>query len=169
MRGKSRPARSPILLSSGRPWSAQRWPAGSLSPHPPRHIVRTATRAVAGSSSRLQRSRRLRRHCDNHVGPQRDQLLPECVRSIRIRRRKSVIDADVRPSNQPNRSSPAGTQQGAPAFQDRSLRRLPERQCAAFARACCARAASGHAAAAPPSSAMNSRRCHSITSSARGE
>ena len=33
--------------------------------------------------------------------------------------------------------------------------------------ACCARAASGHAAAAPPSSVMNSRRLHSITSSAR--
>ena len=32
---------------------------------------------------------------------------------------------------------------------------------------CCARAASGHAAAAPPSSVMNSRRSHSITSSAR--
>ena len=32
---------------------------------------------------------------------------------------------------------------------------------------CCARAASGHAAAAPPSSVMNSRRVHSITSSAR--
>ena len=32
---------------------------------------------------------------------------------------------------------------------------------------CCARAASGHAAAAPPSSVMNSRRLHSITSSAR--
>ena len=32
---------------------------------------------------------------------------------------------------------------------------------------CCARAASGHAAAAPASSAMNSRRLHSITSSAR--
>ena len=31
---------------------------------------------------------------------------------------------------------------------------------------CCARAASGHAAAAPPSSVMNSRRSHSITSSA---
>ena len=32
---------------------------------------------------------------------------------------------------------------------------------------CCARAAIGHAAAAPPSSVMNSRRLHSITSSAR--
>ena len=32
---------------------------------------------------------------------------------------------------------------------------------------CCARAASGHAAAAPPSSVMNSRALHSITSSAR--
>ena len=32
---------------------------------------------------------------------------------------------------------------------------------------CCARAVSGHAAAAPPSSVMNSRRSHSITSSAR--
>ena len=32
---------------------------------------------------------------------------------------------------------------------------------------CCARTASGHAAAAPPSSVMNSRRSHSITSSAR--
>ena len=34
---------------------------------------------------------------------------------------------------------------------------------------CCARTASGHAATAPPSSVMNSRRDHSITSSARGE
>ena len=32
--------------------------------------------------------------------------------------------------------------------------------------ACCARAASGHAAAAPPRSVMNSRPLHSITSSA---
>ena len=32
--------------------------------------------------------------------------------------------------------------------------------------ACCARAASGHGAAVPPSSVMNSRRAHSITSSA---
>ena len=32
---------------------------------------------------------------------------------------------------------------------------------------CCARDASGHAAAAPPSSVMKSRRAHSITSSAR--
>ena len=34
---------------------------------------------------------------------------------------------------------------------------------------CCARAASGHAVAAPPSSVMNARRSHSITSSARSE
>ena len=34
---------------------------------------------------------------------------------------------------------------------------------------CCARAASGHAAAAPPSSVMNIAPPHSITSSARGE
>ena len=32
---------------------------------------------------------------------------------------------------------------------------------------CCPRAARGHATAAPPSSVMNSRRLHSITSSAR--
>jgi hypothetical protein len=32
---------------------------------------------------------------------------------------------------------------------------------------CCARAASGHATAVPPSSEMNARRFHSITSSAR--
>ena len=52
-------------------------------------------------------------------------------------------------------------------FADRSGDWLLRKPIKGFA-GCCARAASGHAAAAPPSSVMNSRRgAHSITSSAR--
>ena len=75
--------------------------------------------------------------------------------------------ATVRPSTQPSSRSrctkggrPIRAEVGRRAAQEPDGRQLP---------GCCARAASGHATAAPPSSVMNSRRFHSITSSARGE
>ena len=64
----------------------------------------------------------------------------------------------LRPSVQPSFWSPRGTRRCGPVLPGRSRRKPISTPIRRMRSPCCARAAIGHAAAAPPSSVMNSRR-----------
>ena len=104
-------------------------------------------RDACGNNSRLESER------DQPPAPATDRIdrPPTDIRLLRCGPLRSRF-----------RSDPVGTRQ-MPHCVGGAASRYPITGIAG----CCARAASGHAAAAPPSSVMNSRRPHSITSSAR--
>ena len=91
------------------------------------------------------------------------------------RQRRQPIAVDPPPSGiRSRRSGPRHSRaslkplaEARDAIAHASIGRAPSRNPITGIAGCCARAASGHATAAPPSSVMNSRRSHSITSSAR--
>ena len=99
----------------------------------------------------------------------RDQLLRKSLHRLGVERRPAVIDPDV------------AALQPSELLQPLSERRDEDASIRAFVSSesivetlirqppcgCCARAASGHAAAAPPSNVMNSRRLMGRTSRLR--
>ena len=96
----------------------------------------------------------------NQIGRQRRQADRFDCPPSDIRSRRSGLRQSRLPSGPGWNARQHGTCEGQPAD-------APLRKPITGIAGCCARAATGHAAAAPPSSVMNSRRCHSITSSAR--
>ena len=104
-------------------------------------------------------SRWLRRQCDKHIGPQRDQLLPESMRSDphqppQIGNRRGPL----RPSDQPNCSKPLPEPGKAPLHFKIVLYTVYQNANAPRACRLLRLCRDRPRAAAPPSSVMNSRR-----------
>ena len=102
--------------------------------------------------------------CDDHSHPQTNEFGRQGNHRSMYPSAQRYSIATVWPSMKPVLLSPSAKCRQAVCQTDRGMAlRKPITGIAG----CCARAASGHAAAAPPRSVMNSRRSHSITSSAR--
>ena len=150
---RQRPTRklTPVTLPPGRLRLATRpAPTGSLP--------------VTKTIGNRRRSRPWQRGCERSppiatmtVDTAADQIGRQRRQSINLIIRPAIFDRDVlRPRHSRLRSSLGG-------IRPRWSRRVPSgtllRNPITGIAGCCARAASGHAAAAPPSSVMNSRRC----------